>query len=58
MSVFSIFCHHDSLEHSVITFYNVHKTEVNRANCYVLLAMHANIMIVFFLQTSYTNSIV
>jgi len=48
MSVFSILCHHDSLEHPVITFYKVHKTEVNRTNCYVLLTVHAIIMMVFF----------
>jgi len=48
MSVFSILCHHDSLEHPVITFYKVHKTEVNRTNCYVLLTVHANVMMSFF----------
>jgi len=48
MSVFSILYHHDCLEHSVITFYKVRKTEVNRTNFYVFLTVHANIIIVFF----------
>ena len=36
ISIFSIIYHHDSLENLVVTFYKVHKTEVNRTVLVVL----------------------